>query len=162
MNSLLKRGWKTGMQRKSNLQPRQTQNRHVKRAAVPKDPSNWIRLSQFCTTLSAAISHPTGLLSSAHLGAYHFRCTVPQFLPKIQAWKRRKDKNTRQVDFLLYCHRFSKTVTSRFAPVPPRPSPSRFISSLPNPLTLPPNSTLKTIIPLSGALKVCSPLFEFT
>jgi len=29
------------MQRKSNLQPRQTQNRHVKTAAVPRDPSNW-------------------------------------------------------------------------------------------------------------------------
>ena len=56
VNSRLKRGWKTGMQRKSNLQPRQTQNRHVKRVAVPSDPSNWTRLSPFCTTLSAAIS----------------------------------------------------------------------------------------------------------
>lgn len=158
MNSLLKRGWKTGMQRKSNLQPRQTQNRHVKRAAVPRDPSNWIRLSQFCTTLSAAISHPTGLLSSACLGACYFRCTVPQFLPKTQAWKRKKDKNPRQVAFLLCCHRFSKTVTSRFASVPPMLPPKVSLLSLaPNTL-----SHSQTIIPLSRALEVCSPLFEFT
>ena len=148
------------MQRKSNLQPRQTQNRHVKTAAVPRDPSNWTgSLDSAQPFQLPPVSDPTRLLNSANLGAYHFRCTVPQLLARTQPWKRwvkRTDEYPHHVDFLLCCHSFSETVTSRSAAVLPKYPPSRFSSPLPNLLTL---SQSHTVISLSRALEVSTPPF---